>query len=179
MTWEDNEGLFLCLKLCLVPDWGQYQDITLQMLICVMVKLSSAKFRPHPGFWLRDEKLHATYSEKRRGKKWGSTGDPSKLKRHPRTPVLLLFQHSFPVKHLRVYNAASADTWTHPRCWPKAWEDSWLQNWLEWSQFLWSHKPIMIIVLAHTYKSLSTDCVQSESHLFCIISLETGCYLLY
>lgn len=103
MTWEDNEGLFLCLKLCLVPDWGQYQDITLQMLICVMVKLSSAKFRPHPGFWLRDEKLHATYSEKRRGKKWGSTGDPSKLKRHPRTPVLLLFQHSFPVKHLRVY----------------------------------------------------------------------------
>lgn len=71
MTWEDNEGLFLCLKLCLVPDWGQYQDITLQMLICVMVKLSSAKFRPHPGFWLRDEKLHATYSEKRRGKKMG------------------------------------------------------------------------------------------------------------
>lgn len=28
-----------------------------------------------------------------------------------------------------------------------------------------------------SYKSLSTDCVQSESHLFCIISLTTGYYL--
>lgn len=146
-----------------------------------MVKFfpSDAKFRPDCCFWLtRDKKSH------RRGRGGemmsedggSSTGDPTP--QPATTPssqnhlALTPFQPGRPVKHHEHV----------PLCRREAREESWLQktDCGNWTESIFIEPPTECLDRLNclgSYKSLSADCVRSQSHPLCVISWGAGRYL--
>lgn len=165
MTREDNEGLFNAWSCVGFPAEGHIKTSHHRRESLWWLSFRAVlKLGPNASF---DWKGWEIRGRKRRdGEKENILGPPTKHQ------TLVLIQQDRLAKHLRFTQTHCLD-WKHGGNLNRK---NWLRelsavNFIEPQTECWDR-----LSCPGLYKSLSTDCIQSEACLLCIISLATGCY---